>query len=64
MLMAVTGSSWLRLVRQLEELKQLSRMIPNQKKAIKVREKVRRLYKVGVAHLPLRLFCHELLVVQ
>ncbi|GJD08842.1 hypothetical protein Gasu2_31250 [Galdieria sulphuraria] len=42
----VTGSSWLSLVRQLEELKQISRLIPNKRKAVKVREKVRRIYKV------------------
>ncbi|GJQ08652.1 hypothetical protein GpartN1_g443.t1 [Galdieria partita] len=41
-----TGSSWLSMIRQLEQLKQLSRLIPNKRKAVKVREKVRRLYKL------------------
>lgn len=45
-IMTCSGSSWLSVVRQLEELKHLSRLVPNQKKGVKVREKVRRLYKL------------------
>jgi len=45
-IMTCSGSSWLSVVRQLEELKHLSRLVPNQKKGVKVRGKVRRLYKL------------------